>query len=125
LGAALRYLVGVKRLMLRVCAPLPAGIGQIHSIVVHPDFRRLGFARRLVGYLEDELFRAGVRSIMLYVLEGNDVVGMYAKLGYRRVPGGGRLFDLVKHPGFLMYKEKVMKGEGYSHAERTNHQASR
>jgi ribosomal protein S18 acetylase RimI-like enzyme len=111
LFAALRYLVGIKRLMLRVCAQLPPGNAQIHSIVVHPAFRGLGLCRSLVDHLESELRRAGNESIMLYVLKGNDVIGLYGKLGYRRVAAGGGPLEWLKHPGFVMHKFLGRKGE--------------
>jgi len=56
---------------------------QIITIDVHPDYRRKGYAERLMKLVEEELIKANVRFIFLYVAENNNsAIKLYQKLCY-------------------------------------------
>ena len=44
----------------------------IHHLCVHPDYRRLGIAARLVSHAEDALEREGIQKILCLVFKDND-----------------------------------------------------
>jgi len=56
---------------------------QIITIDVHPDYRRKGYAERLMKFVEDELIKVNVKFIFLYVAENNSsAIKLYQKLCY-------------------------------------------
>ncbi|PZT68756.1 GNAT family N-acetyltransferase [Streptomyces sp. SW4] len=69
---------------------LGAGTGEIKHVWVHPDARRLGLARRILGELEQE---AGRRGWTVLRLDTHAVLGearaMYRSCGYRDIPAYG------------------------------------
>ncbi|MFE6333804.1 GNAT family N-acetyltransferase [Streptomyces sp. NPDC057798] len=66
--------------------PAP-GVGEIRHVWVHPDARRLGLARRLIGALERE---ASERDLAVVRLDTHVVLteaqAMYRACGYREIP---------------------------------------
>jgi GNAT superfamily N-acetyltransferase len=90
-------------LVAEVCG-VPAGCGawrvhrpgtvEIKRVYVEPEFRRQGLAQVLVGALERSAAEAGHRSVVLNT--GNrqpEALALYARLGYRDVPGFGIYAD--------------------------------
>ena len=69
--------------------------GWIYHLAIAPEFRRRGFATRLVRTAENALLQLGCSKINLQVRAANrDVVAFYRKLGYEveeRVSMGRRL----------------------------------
>ena len=56
---------------------------EIMVLGVHPDLRRTGIGRMLLGGLLSRLHAAGVRSVFLEVRRGNAAaMGLYASLGF-------------------------------------------
>ena len=61
------------------------GVGELVRMSVEPAARRRGIARRLVGHVEAEAARLGLKWVMLQtlsLLEG--ALALYASLGYTR-----------------------------------------
>ena len=57
--------------------------GSITNIATHPEHRRQGYGRRVVGALLDEAKRRGVCSVVLEVRESNDPARrLYESLGF-------------------------------------------
>ncbi|GCB46609.1 GCN5-related N-acetyltransferase [Streptomyces sp. NL15-2K] len=66
---------------------LEPGVGEIRHVWVHPDARRLGLARRLLGALEGEALRRGWTVVRLdthAVL--TEARAMYRACGYGEIP---------------------------------------
>ncbi len=56
------------------------------TLAVHPDRRRRGLARALLGDLEERMRTEGAEEMFLEVAAGNDAaLGLYAAFGYRPV----------------------------------------
>jgi [ribosomal protein S18]-alanine N-acetyltransferase len=65
-----------------VCSVIPPQ-GELESIVVAPQFQRMGVARRLFEVLAGELAVAGVAEVLLEVRASNEAaLGLYAVLGF-------------------------------------------
>ena len=82
---------------------------EVAKLLVHPDFRRHGFARALMGALETHATAIGRTLITLDTRTGDNAEPLYASLGYRTAgtipafcldPIDGSL-----HPTTIMYKE--------------------
>lgn len=66
------------------------GAVEIKRVYVEPDFRRRGLAQLIMGALEESAARAGHRSVVLNSgLRQPEALELYARLGYRDVPGYG------------------------------------
>ncbi|MGN1021834.1 MAG: GNAT family N-acetyltransferase [Aristaeellaceae bacterium] len=58
--------------------------GYLQHLAVHPDFRRRGIARQLLGRVEQGLSRAGIRKEALFVLCGNtSAQAFYEHMGWQ------------------------------------------
>jgi GNAT superfamily N-acetyltransferase len=69
---------------------LPTGDAEIKRVYVAPGFRRLGIAQLVMAALEQGAARAGHGSVVLNTgQEQPEALAMYARLGYRPVPGYG------------------------------------
>ncbi|MEW6108326.1 MAG: ribosomal protein S18-alanine N-acetyltransferase [Nitrospirota bacterium] len=67
-----------------VCANLIIDEGHILDLAVHPEFRRLGIASRLVAHAIDFLKSGGCRIIFLEVRSSNGIARrMYEKFGFK------------------------------------------
>lgn len=54
------------------------------GIVIHPNFRRQGLAKKIVGFLHTKAREKGAKKIMLKVYENNfNALQLYQNLGYR------------------------------------------
>ena len=51
--------------------------GIIHHLCVHPDFRRMGIASRLVAMAEEALRKEGIQKVFGLVFKDNDVANMF------------------------------------------------
>ena len=51
--------------------------GIIHHLCVHPDFRRMGIASRLVAMAEEALRKEGILKVFGLVFKDNDVANMF------------------------------------------------
>lgn len=49
----------------------------IHHMCVHPDYRRMGIARKLVGAAEEALKEEGIQKIFGLVFKDNDVANAF------------------------------------------------
>jgi ribosomal protein S18 acetylase RimI-like enzyme len=69
---------------------LEDGVGEIRHVWVHPDARRLGLARRLLGALEEE---AAARRLAVVRLDTHAALtearAMYRACGYTEIPAYG------------------------------------
>lgn len=64
--------------------------GEIRKLLVHPDFRRQGIARRLMAEIEDQARRLKRSLLTLDTRTGDDAEPLYASIGYRTtgiIPG--------------------------------------
>ena len=51
--------------------------GIIHHLCVHPDYRRMGIASRLVAMAEEALQKEGIQKVFGLVFKDNDVANMF------------------------------------------------
>ncbi len=59
--------------------------GYIHHLAVHPDFRKMGLARRLVDRSVEKLRDSGIRKCHLFVFSNNHAgLAFWQKVGWRR-----------------------------------------
>jgi GNAT superfamily N-acetyltransferase len=66
------------------------GIVEIKRVYVEPGFRRRGLAQLVMQALEESAARAGHRAVLLNTgLRQPEALALYARLGYRDVPGYG------------------------------------
>jgi GNAT superfamily N-acetyltransferase len=66
------------------------GIVEIKRVYVEPAFRRGGLAQLVMQALEESAARAGHRAVVLNTgLRQPEALALYARLGYRDVPGYG------------------------------------
>jgi len=66
-----------------IIAEYQKSYAQIITIDVHPDYRRKGYAERLMKLIEEELIKVNVKFIFLYVAENNSsAIKLYQKLCY-------------------------------------------
>ncbi|MFD4837534.1 GNAT family N-acetyltransferase [Achromobacter sp. NPDC058515] len=83
---------------------------EVRKLLVHPDFRRRGIARRLMREVDAMAARLGRSLITLDTRTGDSAEPLYASLGYQTVgviPGFSRdPFDAAKVDGTtIMYKQ--------------------
>ena len=70
--------------------------GEITNVATHPEHRRCGYAREVLGYLLDEAVRRGLCRVTLEVRESNLAArALYASLGF--APCGKRK-NFYSHP---------------------------
>jgi ribosomal protein S18 acetylase RimI-like enzyme len=63
--------------------------GWINRLAVLPEYRRQGYAMRLVAEAEQVLCAQGMIVIAVLIEPGNDVsLALFGKLGYVELPGG-------------------------------------
>ena len=100
---AARLLWRQYRLAALLCAPLPPKTAQLHSLIIRPELRGQGLAKRLIHKAETHARRCKQHGVTLYVLDGNPVEPLYQRLGYRRIPTPPPAFPLP-HPGMAMHR---------------------
>ena len=78
------------------CKPLV----NVHDLAVHPDFRKLGVARQMLGEVENIARERGCCKLTLEVLQGNaPAIHLYETtgfVGYQPVGGMGQAMFLQK-----------------------------
>ena len=68
----------------------------VMNVAVHPDYRRQGIARKLIGKLEAELKDKGVECLSLEVRASNaPAITLYSSLGFEQV---GRRPNYYRNP---------------------------
>ncbi len=81
------HLVGTVEIALRSTSPFQihnAYYPYLSNLAVHPEYRRQGVAKRLLGACEDWTIGQGVQDIYLHVLESNhEAKQLYFKSGYQ------------------------------------------
>jgi len=78
--------------------------GEIGSLVVAPDYRRRGLARRLLTALINEVDRRGLEALEIGASECTpSVIAFYQRLGFDRVEGTeeSRTMDVDKKNGLF------------------------
>jgi len=100
--AHIRFLVAAEsggagsRLAGYVVALVMGDEGEIADIAVDPSARRAGVGRALLGRVEEEMVRCGVRTLYLEVRESNlAALGLYQGRGFEAV---GRRRGYYRHP---------------------------
>jgi ribosomal-protein-alanine N-acetyltransferase len=80
----------------------------IATIATHPNYRRLGIARRLLTYTLQAAMREGVQSSFLEVRESNlPAQEMYRKFGYIEVGRRKRYYRDNNEDAILMNLERI------------------
>lgn len=81
---------------------------EVTKLLVHPEFRRQGIARALMGELERQASRLGRSLVTLDTRTGDKAEPLYASLGYETagiIPGFCRdPFEDRLYPTTIMYK---------------------
>ena len=79
------------------------------NIAVHPDYRRMGIAERLVALLCDGLSAKGVHALMLEVRASNEPAkALYEKLGFVQVGCRPNYYRNPKEDALILRKEWVL-----------------
>lgn len=68
---------------------------EVAKLLVHPDFRRRGIARKLLEALDQLALRLGRTLLVLDTVTGDTAEGLYPQCGYIRV---GVIPDYARHP---------------------------
>ena len=79
------------------------------NIAVHPDYRRMGIAERLVALLCAGLSAKGVHALMLEVRASNEPAkALYEKLGFEQVGCRPNYYRNPKEDALILRKEWVL-----------------
>lgn len=82
----------------------PDGTGHVVALGVAPNYRRAGFGRRLMHFVERGFVERGVTNVRLEVRTSNDVAQkLYLKLGYKIIRRMTRYYT-SGDDGYLMVK---------------------
>lgn len=57
----------------------------VSKVLVHPDFRRLGIASRLMDEVDNQATKLGRKTLVLDTATGSEAEGLYQKCGWIRV----------------------------------------
>ncbi len=69
---------------------------EILNVIIHPDYRRLGKASKLIGMFEKEAKDAGSSRCFLEVAESNSsAIKLYSALGYLKVGQRNNYYKFV------------------------------
>ena len=68
---------------------------EIRKMLVHPDYRSRGLARRLMAAAEAEARQRGLTLLTLDTNQGSEAEALYGKIGFQRVGG---IPDYAKWP---------------------------
>ncbi|MBD3918477.1 GNAT family N-acetyltransferase [Paenibacillus sp. PR3] len=78
----------------------------VHRLAVHPEFQRLGIAKRLMDFVHETCIKQQIQSVRLDVYSGNPhAVAFYERLGYEH--RGQVMFPRRIQPFYCM--EKVLR----------------
>lgn len=78
----------------------------ITNIAVKADYRRMGFADQLLGYMEEMAYRNGATSMLLEVRESNTPAhGLYIKHGFYKIGIRQRYYSNPVEDAFIMRKD--------------------
>jgi GNAT superfamily N-acetyltransferase len=87
------------------------GIVEIKRLYVEPAFRRRGLAQLIMSALEQTAARAGHRAALLNTgLRQPEALELYARLGYRDVPGYG---VYAESPDARFLGKELVAGDPY------------
>ncbi|MEW5830477.1 MAG: ribosomal protein S18-alanine N-acetyltransferase [Chloroflexota bacterium] len=77
---------GEKAILAMIVLWLIMDEGHIATIAVHPEWRRMGIARKLLRHALEQAAREGARTVMLDVRDGNfPAQALYAEFGFEVV----------------------------------------
>jgi len=81
------------------------GEGDITSVAVHPDYRRKGLAKKLIGKFENSL-PEDTESIFLEVRESNcGAIALYEKCGFERLSVRKNFYSQPRENAVVMQKK--------------------
>jgi len=82
----------------------PTDLRYLEYLWVSPTYRRSGIAHHMLSFALDTLRATGIRTVLLWVLDGNDsAVRLYQKLGFVKTDYSQRL---AERPGRI--EEQMM-----------------
>ena len=82
------------------------GESDMMNIAVHPDYRRMGLAERLVASLVEALAESGNHSLTLEVRASNaPAIGLYEKTGFAQVGRRKNYYRNPKEDALILRKE--------------------
>ena len=80
------------------CKPLV----NVHDVAVHPDFRQIGVAQKMLDLVETIARERGACKLTLEVLQGNaPALGLYGRIGFVG-------YQLVSSMGQAMFLQKLL-----------------
>ena len=78
---------------------------EVKRMYVKPDFRGLGYARKLLAYLESVARQSGYKSVRLETgTKQPEAIGLYESSGFGLIPAYGEYID---NPFSLCYEKKL------------------
>lgn len=81
---------------------------EIAKMMIHPEFRQQGIARKLMVAAEEKAIREGKTLLVLDTREGTPANSLYISLGYvevGRIPNYARSADGTLHTTVIYYKQ--------------------
>jgi ribosomal protein S18 acetylase RimI-like enzyme len=81
---------------------------EIAKMMVHPEFRQRGIARKLMLVAEEKAIHEGKTLLVLDTREGTPANSLYISLGYvevGRIPNYARSADGTLHTTVIYYKQ--------------------
>lgn len=81
---------------------------EIAKMMVHPEFRQQGIARKLMIAAEEKAISGGKKLLVLDTREGTPANSLYISLGYEevgRIPNYARSADGTLHTTVIYYKQ--------------------
>ncbi len=85
--------------------PLDADVIEVKRMYVKPGFRGLGYARKLLAFLESTARTSGYKAIRLETgTKQPEAVGLYESSGYQPIPTYG---EYVGNPFSVCYEKRL------------------
>lgn len=85
--------------------PLDAEITEVKRMYVKPGFRGLGYARKLLEFLESTARTSGFKAVRLETgTKQPEAIGLYESSGYHLIPAFG---EYVGNPFSICYEKKL------------------
>ena len=77
----------------------------IHTIAVHPDYRRRGYGKAIMSYLDSACLQGGLKKIILEVARRNLTArNLYKQCGFQSIGFRRRYYTSVNDDALVMQK---------------------